>query len=174
MGLSHDPLTNAQIEHVCGLGSEERANFMAAWRDDLQSHRELMSLAARPHEEVICGLMPRASALATGAASGFATHALMEGIDPEHRLHPVGSEGIEGAVSGAMGAGMMTVLGGSAALVGPEVLPPNPPPRKRWLAVPGVTRPEEPEHEAGGEELARDEMSPVDEVRLAPPRVMYV
>jgi hypothetical protein len=75
----------------------------------------------RPHEEVIRGFMPKTSSLATGVVSGFAAHALMEGIDPEHHLHPVASEGVEGAISGAMGAGMMGALGGSVAL-GPEVL----------------------------------------------------
>jgi hypothetical protein len=65
--------------------------------------------------------MPKTSSVATGVVSGFAAHAIMEGVDPDHHLHPVASEAVEGAVSGALGASMMAALGGSVA-AGPEVL----------------------------------------------------
>ena len=65
--------------------------------------------------------MPKTSSIATGLVSGFAAHAIMEGVDPEHHLHPVASEAVEGALSGVAGAGMMTALGASVA-AGPEIL----------------------------------------------------
>ena len=121
MGIDHEPLTSAQIEHVAGLRPEARSNFMTARRSDLASHTKALTATAKPHENIIRSLMPKTSSITTGVVSGFAAHAVMEGIDPDHHLHPVASEAVEGGLSGAMGAGMMTALGGSAA-AGPEVL----------------------------------------------------
>ncbi|MDC0525670.1 hypothetical protein OAO87_01630 [bacterium] len=121
MGIDVEPLTQAQIDHVAGLRPEQRATFMGSVEKDFASHQKALTATAKPHEEIIRGIMPKTSSVATGIISGFAAHAVMEGIDPDHHLHPVASEAVEGAVSGAMGAGMMAALGGSVA-AGPEVL----------------------------------------------------
>ena len=121
MGISHDPLTTKQIRYVASLGTEERASFMQTRRAELQAHHERVNASVRPHEEVIRAAMPRVSSLAVGVVGGVAAHALMENLDPDHHLHPVAAEGIEGAVSGGIGAASIAALGGSVAL-GPEVL----------------------------------------------------
>jgi hypothetical protein len=121
LGVSHEPLTSAQVEHVTSLTPQQRASFMASRRADLTAHHDLTNNAVRPHERVIRAVMPRTSSIGAGVASGFAAHAVMEGVDPDHHLHHVASEAVEGAVSGVMSAGAMAALGGSVA-AGPEVL----------------------------------------------------
>ena len=59
--------------------------------------------------------------MATGAVSSVAAHAVMEVIDPGHRMNRVASEAIEGAVAGGIGVGAASAVGASAAL-GPEAL----------------------------------------------------
>ena len=120
-GVTHDPLTKAQIEHVASLSAEQRTSMMTARRADLAAHSQLTNAAAEPHARVMRAIMPRTSSVGVGVATGFAAHAVMEGIDPDHRLHPVASEGVEGAISGVMGASAMAALGGSVAM-GPEAL----------------------------------------------------
>jgi len=121
MGISIEPLTPAQVEHVANLPAEARSRFLTKARATMKTTHDQINARVKPHEAVVRSVMPRTSGMAAGLASGFAAHAVMEGIDPEHHLHPVASEATEGAISGAMGAGAVAALGGSAAL-GPEIL----------------------------------------------------
>ena len=121
MGVSHDPLTEAQIEHVASLTSEERAAFMQGRRAEMQEHHARMNASAQPHEAMVKAMMPRPTSVATGIVSGLAAHAIVSGIDPDNHLHPVVSEAVEGATAGAIGAGVASAVGASVAL-GPEML----------------------------------------------------
>ena len=120
-GISHDPLTSTQVEHITSLSPQQRSEFMASKRANMQAHHDLTNAAVQPHEHVIRAIMPRTSSIGVGVVTGFAAHAVMEGVDPGHHLHPVAEEAVEGAVSGVMSAGAMAALGGSVA-AGPEAL----------------------------------------------------
>jgi hypothetical protein len=120
LGL-HEELTTAQRGFVANLSAEERVTFMRGQRATLTAHTEAITSSVKPHETVIRGMMPKTSSLASGVISGVAAHAVMNVLDPGHRLNSVAAEATEGALAGGMGAAGMAALGGSAAL-GPEVL----------------------------------------------------
>lgn len=120
MGLG-ESLTNAQKVHLNSLTKEERASFMQGKRTELQTHVDALDAAVKPHEAIIKAVMPKTATIASGVVSGLAAHAIMEGVDPDHKMNAVASEATEGAVAGGIGVGTMTAMGGSAALV-PEVL----------------------------------------------------
>ena len=120
MGLGEE-LTEAQRTHVASMSAEERATFMQEQRTVMRQHTELIDTAVEPHRTVIRGMMPKTSSLATGAVAGVAAHAVMNVVDPDHKMNRVASEATEGAIAGGVGAGAASALGASAAL-GPEVL----------------------------------------------------
>jgi hypothetical protein len=120
MGVGEE-LTNAQREYLTSLSPEERATFMRGQETALKAHTESIDASVRPHETVVRALMPKSSALATGAVSGLAAHAVMNVVDPDHKMNRIASEATEGAVAGAIGVGAASALGASASL-GPEAL----------------------------------------------------
>ena len=120
MGL-HEELTDAQRKYVTSLSSEERKTFMRQQRTAMEQHNNTLNESVRPHETVIKGMMPKAGSLATGAVAGFAAHALMNVVDPDHKMNRIAEEATEGAIAGGIGVGAASALGASAAL-GPEIL----------------------------------------------------
>ena len=120
MGIGEE-LTGAQREYVVGLSADDRTTFMRQQRTAMQQHVSQTNESVRPHETVIKGLMPKTSSLATGAVSGFAAHAVMNVIDPDHKMNRVAEEATEGAIAGGIGVLGATALGASAALA-PEIL----------------------------------------------------
>jgi hypothetical protein len=120
MGL-RESLTVAQKAHLNSLAPEERASFMQERRAELKTHMEALDAAVKPHESMIKAVMPKTATIASGVVSGLAAHAVMEGIDPQHKMNAVASEATEGALAGGIGVGTMAAMGGSAALA-PEVL----------------------------------------------------
>ena len=120
MGIGQE-LTSAQIDHVNSMSTEERAAFMRSQRAAVTSHMSSIDASVKPHETVIRSMMPKTSSLATGVVSGLAAHAIMNTIDPDHKMNAVASEATEGAIAGGMGALGASALGASASL-GPEIL----------------------------------------------------
>ena len=120
MGIGEE-LTEAQRSYVTSLTSEERANFMRTQEAAMVEHTQTIDATTKPHETVIRGMMPKTTSLATGAVSALAAHAVMNVVDPDHKMNRVAEEATEGALAGAMGVGAASALGASAAL-GPEVL----------------------------------------------------
>ena len=119
MGIGQE-LTSAQIDHVNSMSTSERATFMRSQRAAVTAHMSSIDASVKPHETVIRNMMPKTSSLATGAVSGLAAHAIMNTIDPDHKMNAVASEATEGAIAGGMGALGAGALGASASL-GPEI-----------------------------------------------------
>lgn len=120
MGIGQE-LTTAQTDHVTSMSTQERAAFMRSQRAAVTSHMSSIDASVKPHETVIRNMMPKTTSLATGAVSGLAAHAIMNSIDPDHKMNAVASEATEGAIAGGMGALGASALGASASL-GPEIL----------------------------------------------------
>ena len=120
MGL-HEELTEAQRRYVTSLSPEERKTFMRQQRTSMEQHNNTLSESVRPHETVIKAMMPKAGSLATGAVAGLAAHAVMNVVDPDHKMNRIAEEATEGAIAGGIGVGAASALGASAAL-GPEIL----------------------------------------------------
>jgi len=120
MGIGQE-LTSAQISHVVNKSPQQRHSFMQDQRNEMKNTMNEINESVKPHEQVIKALMPKPSSMATGAIAGVGAHAIMNVIDPQHKLNNVVSEATEGAIAGAAGVGISASLGASAAL-GPEML----------------------------------------------------
>jgi hypothetical protein len=120
MGL-HEHLSDAQIDHLNNLSSEQRATFMRTIRNDLNTHMDRINTNVKPHEGMVRNFMPKTSSMATGLAGAFGAHAVMNIIDPDHKMNQVASEVVEGGIAGGLGAGIASSLGAGVAL-GPEIL----------------------------------------------------
>ena len=59
-------------------------------------HTQTIDATTKPHETVIRGLMPKTTSLATGAVSALAAHAVMNVVDPDHKMNRVAEEATEG------------------------------------------------------------------------------
>jgi hypothetical protein len=120
MGVGTE-LTPAQRAYVSELTPLQRTTFMRAQRTQLQDHIKSMNAAVQPHHEAMRALMPKSSTLGAGVVSSLVASAVMNVIDPDHRINRVASEGLEGATAGAFTTVAASALGTSAAL-GPEML----------------------------------------------------
>ena len=120
MGVVND-LTDHQIKWVNSMTPQERKYFLRAEHAQFEAHDSKITAAVTPHQQRLRSIMPKTSSLATGAVGAFASHALMQQIDPQHRFNRVASEALEGAGAGAASVGIASSLGASAALF-PEMV----------------------------------------------------
>ena len=114
-------LSIAQREQLINMGPEERTSFIKTEQAALETHMSTLNESVRPHESMVRALVPGIGSLATGTLGGLGAHALVNAIDPDHKMNRLASEAVEGAAAGGITAGMMAAAGASVAL-GPEIV----------------------------------------------------
>lgn len=119
-GVAHD-VTDAEIKYFADKTKEERLQSLQREDAKVADTTKRIDEHVAPHKMAIRAMMPKTGSLARGFASAIAAHALMEQIDPDHKIPKLAEEAAEGGLSGAITVMSAASMGAEAALA-PEIV----------------------------------------------------